>query len=242
MEEDAIAFMEMKKAERLGLEHYERMEERYGLLQEFCHTLGFDFCSTLPSVRDIASIPLAKAILDSPDDVIVTEDSFQSLRDNLLEYVSELQQAHKTMLREWIEDETGLHLSTDVDILDLAITRHITCNCGTKVMGKNLFHADCSDGYRERERKSKKIKIDWLAEDAYEAALDKLTREYRWSTDSFKLHWGPVKHIINRAGEDPASVTTETMDQKKMRWYCADSNCHSDNARMIMTWKAAVSD
>lgn len=236
MKEETIAFVEQKKVERLGLQHYKHIKNRYEVLQNFWHKLRHDFSHTFPNCRDAASFPAVKAIIDSPDDVVITDDSFRLLKVNILEYVTEFQQEQKAMLRDWIESHTDLKLRTDIDVFDLAITTHVMCStCKSLAMDWYLFHS-CLNAYPSH----KEIKIDWLNDkDVYNTALDKCSGKHRWSTDSLQLPWGLLKYLFECAGEDPATVTADTMDKKSIRWYCA-RYCHSDNARVIMNWRAAV--
>lgn len=238
MEDDAISFMKKKKTERLRLIHYTHMEERYTILNEFWCGIEFDFRNSLPGCRDVASFPAIKAIMDLPDDVVVTDDNFQLIKDNIMEYVAEYKQIQNAMLREWIEDQTDLHLSKDVDILDLAIASHIKCSCSSTSC--NPLAHDCGDSYRYRSRN--KFKIDWSAEpdDFYERALDKIAGYPCWSPAGFESPWWILKYLIKCAGEDPALVTADEMSRKDIRWYCA--SCDSENVRTIMSWRAVVRD
>ena len=228
--------MERKKTQRLGLLRYEKLDLRYCVMSTFWEQLQDAFIRGLPSARDFASFPAIKALLDAPDDVEVTIDDFTALRDNVPEYVAEFQRHQKLAIQELIEKELDIKIPPDVDVYKLAIATVICCQCYTSLVDEvcpyGCFNEECSNDED----------IDWSAPDACESALNSIAGCHPWSLLPEGLkerRWPLLLYLIDCVGEDPARVTVAEMEQKTTRWIC-NGPCKSNNARMIMGWRAVV--
>ncbi|KAK7695358.1 hypothetical protein QCA50_002550 [Cerrena zonata] len=233
MKEEVVSFMNQKKVERLTSEYQELLGVRTRALSTFWWQLKGELTHRISQERDAASFPSIKALMDSPPGTEITSKSFEPLKRTIVEEMAEFQQRQKVIIREWIEDETGLQLSTDVDLFDLAVTSQARDQCHRLLEHYYFDSQDLSDEQHEE------LVLDYFAEDRYDTFMDKVTGARRWSTSPFCIPWLAVKYVIEAAGEDPASVTAVKMDKTDIRWYCAGP-CHSVNARMIMNWRAAV--
>ncbi|KAK7695357.1 hypothetical protein QCA50_002549 [Cerrena zonata] len=231
MKAAVISFMEQRKTERLSRQYYELLRKRYDAFRvwatDFSRLLFNPFLPCRD--RDIVSFSPIKALMDSPSDVTITPESFEPFEDDIAASIAEFQQQKKTTLRNWIESEMGLQLSTSVDFFDLAVVSLIDHEDWDLQLDTVPF-----DRIDDTDAES----LDVHAQDRYDAYMDIVLNRCRWSTSTLKTPWSAIKYVIEATGEDPASVTTTTMDRKDTRWY--SPVFRPAYIRPIMTWRAAI--
>ena len=244
IEEEVVAFMHDKKQERLLDQHKALLKGRYWMLSQFWNEFGRRLCYRLPKCRYAASLPVIKALLESPSDVEITDKSFKDaeIEQQILEQFADLQEEQHTMLRQWVQKDSGLRLSPEskVALEDLAIMSCLNENklSHTFDVDEDFFGAHDSYG-SPFKRHNDKAKVD-SDKNCYESFMDEIAGERLWSSTSMMANWELIQWVIRQAGEDPATVTTERMDKKKIRFFC-NNVCGSDNVRVIMNWRRAVS-
>lgn len=237
MEEDTIAFMDRYKTNRLGRQYFQMLQGRYLQMKAFYFKLCRDMYMhwAFPSARDLAALPAFKAILDAPEDVKVTTESFEALRGNITEYIAEFKLKQETAISQWIENKTGLKLGSKVNIFELAITSQARCRCRRSYLVDSHFSHTCTDWTYD-----KKDEIDWKDENARDIALNNIAGACPWELQDPELPWEVLEYLIKCAGGNPATTTAAEMDQKPIRWIC-NGECKSESARIIMDWRAVVS-
>ena len=247
MEDEVLEFMQEQREERLIRKHKELREARYRVLKTFWEKFGNQLSYLLPKSRDAVSLPVVKDLIESPADVKIIMKSFDNdeVKNTIMEQLAELQRTQQDMLRKWVQKESKLRLPPEskVALRDLAVV-----SCINEDSLRVFFQSDedfvagpsrnwdrhCAKGPRDE------VKLEDSGITPYEDFMDELTDGYRWDTRYLKADWGLIKWVIQQAGEDPAKVTVETMNKKDIRFFCTES-CGSDNLRVIMDWKAAVS-
>lgn len=117
-----------------------------------------------------------------------------------------------------------------MDLFDLAITSQV--RDGNRLFHTNFLKAE-QEFYGNRDS-------NYLGKDRYEICISMITKSRCWITRNLSAPWSVIKYVIELFGEDPSSVTAATMDKKHTRLYCTES-CNSDNVRVLMNWRAAVS-
>lgn len=237
MKDAVIVFMKEKKQERLALAQYNLFKSRIFAFQEARREIRQDFGRGFPSVRDMASFPEVRAIIESSAGEIVTAASFDALRDQFPELVSRWQQNIGQRVRRSIKSKAGFKVPDDFDPFSMAVTAVFicrACECRESTVPNALVHSCCNDLVKDGE-------LDWRKNCSYETRVSAVLGEASWSMK--RLDWiTPVKvaaHIIRACGKDPGTATIDEMDRTDVRLYCP--GCSSKDSRLILSWRAAVS-
>ncbi|KAK7687009.1 hypothetical protein QCA50_009508 [Cerrena zonata] len=240
MKDDVVSLMHREKVEFWK----ELFEERLVYLRDADALSVEEYGTQRPHLRDLASLPEVRAVIEAREDVTVTSDTFNSINEleGTAGLVEKLQLQRRRRALEAIKCITGLQIPENIDVLDLAVTAALACkNCkklchdySGSAVGDILGHSCFSaSGLEEHD-------IDYQNEPDYDALVTAIFRREPWSTNHMTVRVDLIKHIIKRLGEDPATVTANTMDQKTARLLCRSRSCTGNNAHAILSWRAAI--
>ena len=247
MKEEVLAQMKNARNDRLFEQYRELLKSRLDILKEFWK----GFCDKLHyyrvDAREIASFPNIKAIMDSPRDKDVTLQEFDNdkIKGSILGQLTNLQQEQRASVRQWIQKNSGLTLTPEstVDLYDLAIVSDMyegpysnSLIDGDFLIGGYIWNLSSEDNADEQS----KVKLTIYDENRYERFIDLISYRCLWNPRNLRANWPLIRWVIDRAGEDPAKVTGKKMDEKSIRYFCT-GGCGSDNLRVIMDWREAVS-
>ena len=248
MKEEVLKIMEKTRQLRLARQYHQLLKERTELLKDFLYReFAINGTEPLPAffppLRDLFSLHPIKAILNSPEDVVLTTDSFARIGRDIIPLLVEHQARQKNRVRKWFQEEKGIHLSTDVSSFDLAIVSQVETYplCGSIPLFEHYFIADYNNTRPDKGLLLSPYDCE-MSSDLYETCMDRIAGGCHWKDITLGISLDIVKWVIEAAGEDPSSATTAAMDRKTIRWYCTDSRCcgHPD-VRVIMNWRAVVS-
>ena len=248
MKEEVLARMQNARNDRLFEQYRVLLEGRLNILKEFwkgvCDKLHYYRVDT----REVASFPNIKAIMDSSRDANITLPDFDNdeIKGSILGQLTNLQQEQRASVRQWIQKNSGLTLAPDskVDLYDLAIISDMYEGpySNSLIGGDFLIGGySCSKSSEDNADEQSKAKLTIYDENRYEHFIDLISYRCRWNPSSLRANWSLITWVINRAGEDPAKVTGKEMDRKSIRYFCT-GGCGSDNLRVIMDWREAVSN
>ncbi|KAK7676845.1 hypothetical protein QCA50_020181 [Cerrena zonata] len=128
MQDEVITFMQGWKDKRLVKARYKLLESCIGSLREAVKQFEEDLGGFCPNIRDIASFPEFREIIESPSDVTVTDLTFHALKEKLVDLVLQQRQEQKVLIHQLIERKVRPSLPDDIDIFDLAICQALVCS------------------------------------------------------------------------------------------------------------------
>lgn len=195
----------------------------------------------IPGVPDFAMHPRIRAILEQPEDVVVTGSSFTDL-ESYLPFVSlDWFHAVRNRLLKIIHG-SGHTNALRLELLELATTWFFCPSCNKSLSFPRVLHHYCA------QRQGGPFPEPTDAEGSLWNAIWWSTSQTPWNCRSeltYDRRYPPIAaHLVSLCDKDPVSTTAQTMDDLDPRFVCI--RCTFNEKRMhkdfvSMSWRRAVS-
>ncbi|CAL1694143.1 unnamed protein product [Somion occarium] len=195
-----------------------------------------EYGQIFPSTREFAFFPGVKGLLNAPEEVEITVESFGVLRAEIPKHLTIWKDRVDNLLREFIKTKRGA--AEGIDPLRLAIGAYYRCKeCGEALWYPNvLIHACLSKCYDNHDYNT--LCYEW--KDQYRSMISELVGGKHWDTHHLCFDVKPIWKVIEAFEMDPSRATTEDMDHCQVRLTCNHRICTSDGVLAVMTWRVAM--
>ncbi|CAL1694139.1 unnamed protein product [Somion occarium] len=200
-----------------------------------------------PHVRDFASLPEVRAILDPADKAEISVESFDALLPLLPELVTRWREDITGKLETFVRRELSSDESEDVPdgirALDLAIATIFRCShCKKPIVGAypgTVSHR-CRPAYVAALVQMTRGYGLWSKkqDDPFDTAIERALKWAKWSHRDVDLLKSDVEPVLEACGQNSLSTTAQDMDELDFRFRC--KKCDSFQARAIFRWREAA--
>ncbi|KAF8066606.1 hypothetical protein FPV67DRAFT_1582098 [Lyophyllum atratum] len=199
-----------------------------------------------PTADTICGFSPFDQVINSPDNVTVSEASFQEAISMLPGLISTWSEERKATLKALIPSESST-TQTIIDIMDLATTV-FQCESGSRCLANVSAWEFSHVGSLSRWGDGRRALFGWGDAGRHHcksygyASYNPPSKKLTFSTEGSMV----VKSLISLAGLDVTRATPADMDQRDLRFFCSScppkrSMSQKDKyTRSVYTWRAAV--
>ncbi|KAJ3476780.1 hypothetical protein NLI96_g10925 [Meripilus lineatus] len=223
-----MPYMEKARRDKIQKIRMDVMRKRFHHLQEAVVSFRKGAPTKFfPNLRDFATCPEVRAIVDVDFDIDIDQESFEPLRPLVWDIVARWKEKQTASLVECIRSQH--QFDEDCDITSLATCLGLACRrCSTRFLSypSILWHS-CS------------INRGWTFQGDYEDYMTCVTRSSAWDASRFKLEEPEIINSITTAcGMDFRTVSLEEMDKQDpilIGWMKSEPGI-----KVVASWRAAV--
>ncbi|KAL4252491.1 hypothetical protein ABKN59_002772 [Abortiporus biennis] len=235
MQDEVVLCMNDAKMRRVRAERRITLRRRILVLKSVLDSFHAGYKAQkcgFPPLMEWIMMPRIRVILDTPNDTVVDESTFDFLKDEWSPLSISWQDEATQNLRNMVEKDVNID-DANVDPLSLAIG---SCFYSPKGYSVHIFpsvlsHIDRPSFFTPEP--------DLPVEPTYEEFVrDILDLSGRWNPERFKVNVELAQSVVKAFGLDPSSATREDMDLLKTRISCR--LCNKSDGKPVMTWRAAI--
>lgn len=222
-----IEFMEQAKSERIRAERIDVLDMRFNLLQDmWAESFKEHRLDGFPPVRTFALIPEVREIMEAPNEVKVTAETYEVLLPCLPDILDRWRKTARSQLEQRVKEI--LPASEAASASSLAITTFYHCRrcLGVSTRQNVLLHS-CSSPYAGAADSMDPLEVVFRGFNVFDAA-------------SFFMEVDLIKPVIIACGQDPLTATADAMDRLDPKLTCLLKCCKYRGIRSVMSWRTAV--
>ena len=203
------------------------LRDRLKELRQVVHKWRQTFEGLFPHVRDFATFPEVRAIIELPNESVVNAGSYDVLLPTIPGLVDKWRKNADDRLLDRLK--SLISCAEGVDPRSLATTLLFTCNrCSAwRTYPEVLTH--CCQYYTFYENEEAEV---------YNTTANSVMSAKPWDASSYSINTKIVNTVLSLCDKDPSRTTQADMDALDERFVC--DSCDGSGIETVMTWRAVV--